>query len=189
MFQQRYDLKTRKRTSASVLKNHSERIPVIVECHDKSIQLPKNKFVVARTATIAHFMVEIRKYLSLNSNTAIFMFVLSKGNTHNPLITRAGDLCQDIYETHKCEDGFLYMKITLENCFGGNDECIICFEEKLLFPVCTIIKCEGYTRGLCHDCYDRNIDKINGFLKCPICSSTQIIEPDFDTEQTCCSVC
>jgi GABA(A) receptor-associated protein len=106
----------RKLKAAIILKQHPDRIPVVVECSDElqAIHpLKKNKFIVPFELTLAQFMFVIRKHMKLNPEYAIFVFI---NNRLHPTTSLIGT----IYEKEKDEDGFMYMDVFQESTFGYN---------------------------------------------------------------------
>lgn len=104
----------RKLKAAIILKQHPDRIPVVVECSDQlqAIHpLKKNKFIVPYELTLAQFMFVIRKQMKLNPEYAIFVFI---NNRLHPTTSLIGT----IYEKEKDEDGFMYMDVFQESTFG-----------------------------------------------------------------------
>ena len=106
----------RKLKAAIILKQHPDRIPVVVECSDElqAINpLKKNKFIVPFELTLAQFMFVIRKHMKLDPEYAIFVFI---NNRLHPTTSLIGT----IYEKEKDEDGFMYMDVFQESTFGYN---------------------------------------------------------------------
>jgi GABA(A) receptor-associated protein len=106
----------RKLKAAIILKQHPDRIPVVVECSDElqAIHpLKKNKFIVPFELTLAQFMFVIRKHMKLDPEYAIFVFI---NNRLHPTTSLIGT----IYEKEKDEDGFMYMDVFQESTFGYN---------------------------------------------------------------------
>ena len=104
----------RKLKAALILKQHPDRIPVVVECSDKLQALhplKKNKFIVPHELTLGQFMYVIRKHMKLDSADAIYVFV---NNKLHPTTT----VMSDMYRTHKDEDGFMYLDVFHESTFG-----------------------------------------------------------------------
>ena len=60
-------------------------------------------------------MYVIRKRIKLAPEKAIFIFC-------NKDLPHTADLMQRVYETHKAEDGFLYVEYSGENTFGATLE-------------------------------------------------------------------
>ena len=104
----------RKLKAAVILKQHPDRIPVVVECSDKLHELhplKKNKFIVPHELTLAQFMFIIRKHMKLDPAHAIFVFI---NNKLNPSTSIVGEL----YPHNKDEDGFMYLDVFHESTFG-----------------------------------------------------------------------
>jgi GABA(A) receptor-associated protein len=106
------------------LKQHPDRIPVVVECSEtlQAIHpLKKNKFIVPQDLTLAQFMFVIRKHMKLEPEYAIFVFI---NNRLHPSTTPIGI----IYAQEKDEDGFMYLDVFQESTFGStanvNCKCI-----------------------------------------------------------------
>jgi len=114
----------RKLKASLILKQHPERIPVVVECSEtlQAIHpLKKNKFIVPHDLTLAQFMFVIRKHMKLEPEYAIFVFI---NNRLHPTTTPIGI----IYAQEKDEDGFMYLDVFQESTFGStanvNYKCI-----------------------------------------------------------------
>lgn len=104
----------RKLKASIILKQHPDRIPVVVECSEalQTIHpLKKNKFIVPHELNLAQFMFVIRKHMKLEPTHAIFVFI---NNQLHPTTTIMGEL----YATHKDEDGFMYLSVFQESTFG-----------------------------------------------------------------------
>jgi GABA(A) receptor-associated protein len=108
-----------------ILKQHADRIPVVVECSEQlqSIHpLKKNKFIVPYELSLSQFMFVIRKHMKLEQTHAIFVFI---NNKLHPSTSMMGEL----YAIEKDEDGFMYLNVFQESTFGElaakcNMECI-----------------------------------------------------------------
>ncbi len=104
----------RKLKAALILKQHSDRIPVVVECSEQ-LQLvhplKKNKFIVPFDLSLSQFMFVIRKHMKLDPTYAIFAFI---NNKMHPITAIMGNLYQD----QRDEDGFMYLNIFQESTFG-----------------------------------------------------------------------
>ena len=116
MFQtfKQHPLYLRKEQSARIKAKYPNRIPVIVEKYMNSTSAPdidKNKFLVPGDVTVGSFIHIIRSRMKLSEKAALFLFC--KNN-----IPPTCELMSIIYDTHKDEDGFLYMCYTTENTFG-----------------------------------------------------------------------
>jgi GABA(A) receptor-associated protein len=117
----------RKLKASLILKQHADRIPVVVECSEElqSIHpLKKNKFIVPYELSLSQFMFVIRKHMKLDQTHAIFVFI---NNKLHPSTSMMGEL----YAIEKDEDGFMYLNVFQESTFGElaakcncNMECI-----------------------------------------------------------------
>ena len=104
----------RKLKASIILKQHPDRIPIVVECSEElqSVHpLKKNKFIVPHELNLAQFMFVIRKHMKLEPTHAIFVFI---NNKLHPTTTVIGEL----YATQKDEDGFMYLSVFQESTFG-----------------------------------------------------------------------
>lgn len=104
----------RKLKAAMILKQHVDRIPVVVECSEQLQSLhplKKNKFIVPFDLTLSQFIFVIRKHMKLDPTYAIFVFI---NNKMHPITSPMGVLYQD----QKDEDGFMYLNIFQESTFG-----------------------------------------------------------------------
>jgi GABA(A) receptor-associated protein len=104
----------RKIKASLILKQHADRIPVVVEC-SQELQiihpLKKNKFIVPFELTLAQFMFVIRKHMKLEATHAIFVFI---NNKLHPTTAMMGEL----YANEKDADGFMYLCVFQESTFG-----------------------------------------------------------------------
>ena len=73
---------------------------------------PTNQPPIPPVTARPQFVYVIRKRISIPSDKAIFIFV---NNTLPP----TSALMSSVYESHKDEDGFMYMMYSGENTFGG----------------------------------------------------------------------
>ena len=100
----------RKSESNHIMTKYPEKIPILV--FKSKASRDKNKFLVSKDLTAVQFIYILRKRIKLDSAKAIFVFT-EKGTlpvTHNPVSM--------LYESHKNDDGFLYMYYSSENTFG-----------------------------------------------------------------------
>ena len=99
--------------ATKVLLKYPDRIPVIVKSakNNKLPALDKHKFLVPSDVTVGQFVYIIRKRINVESNEAIFLFI-------NNILPPTASLMSHMYETHKDEDGFLYVTYNSENTFG-----------------------------------------------------------------------
>jgi len=103
-----------------ILSKYPDRIPVVCEKVARS-DLPdidKKKFLVPGTMLLGEFKYIIHKHItqtnaaSIASDQTIYLFV-------NGASPKTGSLMSEIYETHKGQDGFLYVSYSAENTLGS----------------------------------------------------------------------
>ena len=113
MFKEKFTDKERHEESSKIIVKYPDRIPIIVEKSKNSNIAPidKNKFLVPNDITVGQFVYIIRKRIELTPEKAIFVFI------DNILPPTACNM-KEIYEQHKCDDGFLYIEYSGENTFG-----------------------------------------------------------------------
>ncbi|ORX88290.1 microtubial binding protein [Anaeromyces robustus] len=112
-FKEENPFEIRKEESERMRKKYPDRIPCIVEKSEKSdiIDIDKVKFLVPADLNIGQFVYVIRKRIKLNSDKAIYIFI-------NGTLPPTAAQMSLIYDEHKDEDGFLYVKYAGENGFG-----------------------------------------------------------------------
>ena len=104
---------TRIQECSRILNKYPDRIPIIV-CKDKNcslLDIDKLKYLVPQDMNLGQFMYVIRKRIRLRPNEALFVLV------NNSLIPSNKSL-QEVYESNKDTDGFLYIVYSSENTFG-----------------------------------------------------------------------
>jgi GABA(A) receptor-associated protein len=104
-----------KRTSESnkMLEKYPERIPIICERIDNSIdEIPKGKFLVPKNLCISDFMYVIRQKIKLSPQKSMYLFV------NNNTLVPTSSVINLVYEKHKDKDGFLYITYGGESTFG-----------------------------------------------------------------------
>jgi GABA(A) receptor-associated protein len=92
---------------------------VIVEKAEKSDvpDIDKKKYLVPADLTVGQFVYVIRKRIKLSAEKAIYIFV-------NNVLPPTAAYMSALYDEHKDEDGFLYIKYSGENYFGDAElEC------------------------------------------------------------------
>lgn len=106
-FKQRYD------ESKKIIKKYPQRVPIIVEKCDKSQvnDIDKNKYLVPNDLNMNQFIYIIRKRIKLDKSQAIFLMI-------NGTICPSNKPIGVVYDDHRDDDGFLYIKYTSENTFG-----------------------------------------------------------------------
>ena len=99
--------------STKMRSKYPDRIPVICEKTPQSTLsvLYKSKYLVPKDLTSSQFLFVIRKRLQLTSEKALFIFI--EGTLPSSALT-----FEELYETYKNNDGFLYVTYAEENVFG-----------------------------------------------------------------------
>jgi GABA(A) receptor-associated protein len=111
-FQNENNFEKRLNESINIMKEYPNRIPIIVERYDKSLpQINRKKYLVPGDLSMVNLTYIIRKRLKLTPEKSFFMFINEK------IIPMTKDL-YFVYEKHKENDGFLYVKYCEENTFG-----------------------------------------------------------------------
>ena len=115
----RYTLEQRAAESARIRAEYPGRIPLICErsplCSTVK-RINRSKYLVPEDLTFGQFFHLVRNKLKVPPATALFFYV----DNAMPSTSR---LVSELYESHKNEDGFLYMTYAGENTFGGADVC------------------------------------------------------------------
>jgi GABA(A) receptor-associated protein len=113
-FKKEHTLEQRKIESAKVIDKYTDRFPVIVSRHktSKLKNIDKYKFLVPSNLTLGQFLYIIRKRIELNEQEALFVFI------NETILAKTSDEFGSLYESHKDEDGFLYLSYCSENVFG-----------------------------------------------------------------------
>lgn len=99
--------------STKMRNKYPDRIPVICQKTPQSTlsALYKSKYLVPKHLTSSQFLFVIRKRLQLTSEKALFIFI--DGTLPSSALT-----FEELYETYKSNDGFLYVSYAEENVFG-----------------------------------------------------------------------
>lgn len=119
-YQKENSLEKRTFESNRIKEKYSSKIPVIIEMSpgEKNLQdIDKHKYLLPNDLTLGKFMHVIRKRIKLNSEHALFFFIVNETNPSG-IIGSPGQSVGEIYNQHKSEDNFLYIRYTSENTFG-----------------------------------------------------------------------
>lgn len=107
-----YTLEKRQDEALRIKEKYPNRVPIICERYTVGDpEIDRKKYLVPDDLTISNFIFVIRKRIKLKPENALYLFVNGK------ILNGTGLLAQ-IYEKNKDNDGFLYIKYTLENTFG-----------------------------------------------------------------------
>ena len=111
-FQKKFSLEQRKSEVLRILTKYPNRLPVICErLRDTLPPLNKKKYLVPFELTIGQFIYVIRRRMTIPPEKAIYIFI-------NNILPCSSSSMGSIYEEHKHEDGFLYIRCSGENTFG-----------------------------------------------------------------------
>lgn len=112
-------LEKRLQLSEKIREKHPDRLPVIIEIQPQpnAIELTQHRFLVQKEHTIGRLVTEIRKNSSnLKPEEAMFLFCDAK---NNGILVPISKTIEEIYNTYKDTDGFLYFTVAKENVFGA----------------------------------------------------------------------
>ena len=112
-FKTKNNFEDRLSESTKIMGKYPLRVPIIVEkCNNSLINdIDKNKYLVPSDLNMNQFVYIIRKRIKLDKSQSIFLMI---NDTICPSNTPIGV----VYNDHKDNDGFLYIKYTSENTFG-----------------------------------------------------------------------
>jgi len=110
-FKERVPLEARKQQSMNILTKYPTSIPIFIDSSSMHKAIDKPKFVIPDGFTMGQLMISIRTRMKMNQSTALFVFI---DNQLVPVTT----VISSLYESHKDEDGFMYICCSEENTFG-----------------------------------------------------------------------
>lgn len=113
-FKERFTFEQRKLESELIMEKYPERLPIIVERHSSSLNIPeinRNKYLVPSDLTFGQMVYVIRKRIEIPAEQGMYFFIGTSLMPFNKLI-------YNIYEKHMDEDGFLYLVYSGESTFG-----------------------------------------------------------------------
>lgn len=111
-------LDKRKMLSKALFEKFPDRLPVIIEkskSEKMSTLINKSKFLVSYDTTVSEFMCILRKRMSVDEKSSIYIFT----NNKNKVLLSGSFSMGTIYNEHKDEDGLLYLEYCYENVFGN----------------------------------------------------------------------
>jgi len=113
-FKKQHSLEKRQEESKRITEKYDNRVPLIV-LKDAKSNLPdidRYKFLAPHDITLGQFMYVVRKRIKLVDTETLYFFV-----NENVLVNTSQSMFT-IYNSHKDEDGFLYLTYCSENVFG-----------------------------------------------------------------------
>lgn len=104
----------RVRNSTNLFRRYPSRIPCILEQNSKDTMpdFGQAKFLIPGDKTFSEFVITVRSEIKLDSKQGLFFFVNNK-------IPVFSNTFSQIYNENKDKDGFLYIVVATENCFGN----------------------------------------------------------------------
>lgn len=91
---------------------HPTKIPTLLFKGTEATPDSKNhKYLLPKDMTVSEFQTIIRKYIKLEPDQAIFLFV-------NNVLPVAHSTIEEVYRNHKSDDGYLKVTYTIESTFG-----------------------------------------------------------------------
>ena len=114
-FKQIKTLEQRKLISHNLLDKNPDKVPIILEKDptNKILEFQKTKFLSERKYTVSEFTQRIRSEMKLPEEEALFLSVKGKYSISGQ------KLMENVYNTYKDEDGFLYIMYTSELIYGN----------------------------------------------------------------------
>lgn len=112
-FKETHSPRRRKRESANIRTKNPDHIPIVVEPRSpREPSIPKTKYLIPKTLTMAQLQYVVRKNLSMKPEQAIFL--ICRGRSMPSTTTMV-----ELYDQYRDEeDDFVYFTYTLENVFG-----------------------------------------------------------------------
>ena len=108
-------LDQRKLISHNIMEKNPDKVPIILEKDptNKIQEFNKTKFLSDKKYTVAQFTLKIRSEMKLPEEEALFLSVKGKYSISGQKIM------ENVYNTYKDEDGFLYIMYTSELIYGN----------------------------------------------------------------------
>jgi GABA(A) receptor-associated protein len=113
-FKKQHSIEKRKEESSRILSKYENKIPLIV-LRDKNSKLPdidRYKFLAPDDITLGQFIFVVRKRIKIDDTETLFFFV------NDNVLVNTSQTMHTIYDSHKDEDGFIYLTYCSENVFG-----------------------------------------------------------------------
>jgi GABA(A) receptor-associated protein len=106
-------LEKRISSSEKVMNRYPDKVPIIVVLPKEFKKKSFLKYLVSKDLNVQYIMQLVRKNIKLDSSKAIFVL------TESGVLSTANYDIGDLYYRHKNEDGYLYLCIKVEVCFGN----------------------------------------------------------------------
>ncbi|CAJ1348935.1 unnamed protein product [Effrenium voratum] len=113
----------RKAEAERILSKYPDRVPVICEKAPRTNlpEIEKKKFLVPGSMLCGEFKYIVQKHIQQAANgNGLFadqvIYLFSTNGRNNAMKT--GALMSEIYDSHKADDGFLYIAYSAENTLG-----------------------------------------------------------------------
>ena len=113
-FKIQFNLEERKKDFDNIMKNCTNKIPVIIEKDptSKIKEIVKTKYLLPKVLTMYELIRFIRNKLDISYSTAIYLIVAYK------FAITGCELLSEIYQKHKDKDNFLYIRYVEQLTFG-----------------------------------------------------------------------
>ena len=113
-FKMQFNLEERKMDFANIMKNCSNKIPVIIEKEptSKIKEIVKTKFLLPQNLKLSELIRFIRNKLDITYTTAIYLIAAYK------FAITGSELLSEIYQKYKDKDNFLYIRYSEQLTFG-----------------------------------------------------------------------
>jgi GABA(A) receptor-associated protein len=110
----------RKAYSDKVKIKYPDRVPVIIQKNETLENLPEldnSKYLIPKNFMVNDILALIRKKMQqVKNKEAIFLFIQTANDGF--ILVPMSYHVDELYRQYVSDDGFLYMKYSLENCFG-----------------------------------------------------------------------
>ena len=111
-FKKKYNKVEREIQAYNIIRKYPNKIPIICYTTDRnSPKLPKYKYLVENNMSLISFMYFIRRLINLEESISLYFLINNK-------LCPGSELFISLYDTHKEDDGFLYINYACENTFG-----------------------------------------------------------------------
>ena len=112
-FKTQFCFEERKKESILIRSKYPDRYPLIIEKNKRSDnkELKSKKYLVRDDMTIGQLVLMIRKYIQIESHSAIFLFI-------NGCLPPTSATVGQVFKENVDSDGFLYIIYSAESTFG-----------------------------------------------------------------------